>query len=270
MDDLGIATAILSVPRPGFFFGDRDAARAMAREMNEYGADLVRERPDRFGLFASLPLPAVEEAAEEVRFAFDELDCDGAIMLANYDGLYLGDSALDPVMAELNDREAVVFVHPNAPPTEPVAGVPVFVVDFLLDTTRAALNLVRNGVLRRFPQIRFLLAHGGGFLPYASHRIAVLTPEAEEGPKGREEFLNDCSHFYFDTALTASPHSLPSLLAFARPGRIVYGSDWPYASSQMASYFADQLVAADLDPDARSSIERGALESLLPRLGGRN
>jgi Sir2 family/Amidohydrolase len=144
--------------------------------------------------------------------------------------------------------------------------VVLFVADFLLDTTRAALNLVRHGVLRRFPRITFILAHGGGFLPYAAHRVASLTPMADTGAVDRARFLDDCAAFYYDTALTASAHSLPSLLAFARPGHVLYGSDWPYAREDNSEYFTAQLDACTDDEQVRASIHRGAAEQLLPRL----
>jgi len=270
MEVLGVATSVLSVARPGFFFGDAAKAAAMAREVNEYAADLVRESPDRFGLFAALPLPDLDAALDEVRHAYDDLACDGVVLLANQDGRYLGDPELDPLMAELDAREAVVFVHPNALPADPVPGVPVFVADFLLDTTRAALNLVRHDVLGRFPRLKVILSHGGGVLPYAAHRIASLTPLGDDGVD-RAAFLERCAGFYYDTALTASPHSLPSLLAFAGEGRLLYGSDWPYAREDNSEYFTAQLDAYPLADDVRESIRRGAAESLIPRLasGGR-
>lgn len=76
--------------------------------------------------------------------AFGALGADGVILLANYDGTYLGDPVYDPLLSELDRRGAVVFVHPTAPPGPGVPGVPPFTADFLLDTTRAALNLVRT------------------------------------------------------------------------------------------------------------------------------
>jgi predicted TIM-barrel fold metal-dependent hydrolase len=266
MATLGVETSVLSVARPGFWFGDVGRASAMARQVNEYAADLVRAQPDRFGLFAALPLPDLDSALQEVEHAFDHLHCDGVVLLANSDGVYLGDPSLDELMAELDRREAVVFVHPNALPAEPVAGVPVFVADFLLDTTRAALNMVRHGVLRRYPRLKVILSHGGGLLPYASHRIASLTPMGEGGQVDRAGFLAECAAFYFDTALTASPHSMPSLLAFAQPGHVLYGSDWPYARGDNSEYFTAQLDAYPLDDDQRRSVERGAAEHLIPRL----
>ena len=277
METLGVETSVLSVARPGFWFGNAERAAGMARHVNEYAADLVRDQPDRFGLFAALPLPDVDRALREVEYAFDDLHCDGVILLANCDGVYVGDPRLEELMAELDRREAVVFVHPNALPAEPLPGVPVFVADFLLDTTRAALNLIRHGVLRRYPRLKVILAHGGGMLPYASHRIASLTPIKENPESGassegeaidRAGFLAECGRFYFDTALTASPHSMPSLMAFAQPGHVTYGSDWPYAREDNSEYFTAQLDAYPLSDASRSSIERGAAELLIPRLAG--
>lgn len=265
MDGLGIGASILSVARPGFWFGDAARASAMARSVNEFGADLVRRHPERFGLFAALPLPDLDAALREVEYAFDGLDCDGVVLLANCDGVYLGDPSLDELMAELNRREAVVFVHPNTPPSPPLPGVPVFAADFLLDTTRAALNLVRHGVLRRFPRLRVILAHGGGFLPYASHRIASLTPSAADGSIDRVDFLAECAAFYYDTALTVSPSSMPSLLAFAANEHVLFGSDYPFAGRDNVEYFNAQLDAYPLGDAQRRSIKRGAAEELLPR-----
>lgn len=266
MATLGVETSILSVARPGFWFGDAQRAAAMARQVNEYAADLVRDRPDRFGLFAALPLPDIDRALQEVEHSFDQLGCDGVVLLANCDGIYLGDPRLDELMAELDRRQAVVFVHPNALPAEAVEGVPVFVADFLLDTTRAALNMIRHGILRRYPHMKVILAHGGGLLPYASHRIASLTPMEGTKEVDRSGFLAECAAFYYDTALTASPHSMPSLLAFAQEGHVLYGSDWPYAREDNSEYFTAQLDDYPLDEDHRRSIERGAAEVLIPRL----
>ena len=95
--------------------------------------------------------------------------------------------------------------------------------DFLLDTTRAAYLLVRNGIRARYPKIRFILSHAGGFVPYASHRMAVAIT-ADTG-RSWADVLDDFASFYFDTALSSSAAALPSLLAFARPGHITFGSD---------------------------------------------
>ncbi|MET8874077.1 amidohydrolase family protein [Nocardia sp. NPDC004604] len=265
MDRYSIATAILSLSTPGTHLGDAAEARGWARRVNETGADLVRAHPDRFGLFATVPLPDVAGSVEEIAHAYDELNADGVVLLANAHGRYLGDEAFDPVMAELDRRAAVVLVHPSELPGPAVAGIPPFAADFLLDTSRAATNLVLRGVLRRYPNIRFILSHAGGFVPYASHRIAAAIT-AETG-RNALEILEELSGFYFDTALSGSPAALPSLLAFARPGHVFFGSDWPFAPELGVAYFTGQFDAyPGLDETGRAAINRGNALELFPRL----
>jgi predicted TIM-barrel fold metal-dependent hydrolase len=141
-----------------------------------------------------------------------------------------------------------------------------FAADFLLDTTRAAYLLVRNGTCRKYPNIKFILSHAGGFVPYASHRMAV----AIMGDTGRTltDSLDDFAGFYFDTALSSSAAALPSLLAFAKPGHVTFGSDWPFAPVAAGKLFAAGLETySGLDADARAAIERTNALVLFPRLG---
>jgi 6-methylsalicylate decarboxylase len=269
MDELDIATAVVSVGRPGVWLGGGEAqARSLARAVNEFSADLVRAHPGRFGFFATLPLPDVAGAVAEIEHAFDQLDADGVILLANYEDVYLGDPVYEPVLRALDDRGAVVFIHPTAPPGPGVPGVPPFSADFLLDTTRAAVNLVRHGVCVRMPRLRMILSHAGGFVPYAAHRIASLTPGACGHEVTREGFLRDLRSFWFDTALSASPASLAALLTFADPGRVLYGSDWPYAGGDNAQYFTKQLDDHPFTDEQRQAICRDNARTLIPRLAG--
>ncbi|GAA1276765.1 amidohydrolase [Planotetraspora silvatica] len=266
MDELGIGTAVVSVGRPGVALGDAAETRVLARAVNEYAAGMVRDHPGRFGFFATLPLPDVAGSLAEIEHAFDQLSADGVILLANYDGVYLGDPMYEPVMAELDRRSAIVFIHPTAPPGPGVPGVPPFSADFLLDTTRAALNLVRHGTVGRRPHLRMILSHAGGFVPYAAHRMASLTEGANGHTVTREGFLRDLRTFWFDTALSANPFTLPSLLAFADPSRVLFGSDWPYARGDNAQYFTGQLDEYPLSAEQRVAINRDNALALLPRL----
>ena len=268
MDELDIGVAITSVGRPGVYFGDQEEAVRLARQVNEFSADLAREHPGRFGFFASLPLPDVDAALAELAYASDELGADGVILLTNVEGTYVGDPRWDPLMAELARRDTVVFIHPTAPVGPLVPGVPPFSADFLLDTTRAALNIVRHGIVRQHPGLRMILSHAGGFLPYAAARIASLTEGVGDVEFTRDEFLEDLRTFWFDTALSANEFTLPSLLAFASPDRILFGSDWPYARGDNAQYFTAQLDAFPLEPPMRQAINRDNALRLLPRLAG--
>jgi predicted TIM-barrel fold metal-dependent hydrolase len=113
MDEQGIATGILSVPSPGVHFGDNAAARDLARAVNEYGAEAVKDRPDRFGQFASVPLPDVDAALAEAAYALDTLGSDGVVLMTNAGGRYLGDPEFESLWAELDRRAATVFIHPT-------------------------------------------------------------------------------------------------------------------------------------------------------------
>jgi 6-methylsalicylate decarboxylase len=266
MDTHEIATGVLSLSTPGSHLGDDAEGRQLARAVNEENAELVKDHPGRFGMFATVPLPDIDGALETIGYAYDELGTDGVVLLANSGGTYLGDEAFEPVMAELNRRNAVVFVHPSELAGPPARGVHPTLADFLLDTTRAAISLVLHEVPRRYPQLRIILSHSGGFLPYAAHRIAELAPlvGADSTPGA---LLEDLSAFYFDTALSASATALPSLLAFARPGHILFGSDSPYAPDATVGYFTSGLDAfAGLDPEGHQAVNRGNAEVLLPRL----
>ena len=267
MAELNVGAAILSVSTPGtaFLSGAADAT-ALARDLNDCLADVVAGQSDRFGFFATLPLPHVRESVDEVARSLDELNADGVVLLANNAGTYLGQDGQGDLFAALDARSAVVFVHPAVLPGPAVDGVPPFATDFLLDTTRAAYLLVRNGICRNYPNIKFILSHAGGFVPYASHRMAVSIM----GDTGRSpaDSLDDFAGFYFDTALSSSAAALPSLLAFARPGHVTFGSDWPFAPVAAGKLFAAGLETyPSLDAGARAAIDRGNALALFPRFG---
>ena len=193
--------------------------------------------PDRFGYFACLPLPDVDGAIEEVLHSLKDGSAKGVVLLTNIQGRYLGDPDFDPLMEELANENALVFVHPT-----PLRGMhhPRFrpaLADFLLDTTRAAIGLVTSGTVSRFPGIRFILSHGGGFVPYAAHRIAWLSEMFDDryndggAEMSADEILAGLRTFYFDLALSSSGPQLSALLNFTDTRHLLYGSDWPYAGS---------------------------------------
>jgi predicted TIM-barrel fold metal-dependent hydrolase len=267
MDSLDIATGILSLTAPSVVRWHKAQRREMARRVNDYAAELVTKRPDRFGNFATLPLPDVDGALREIEYASDTLHADGVILLANYTGTYLGDASFEPLWSELDRRQAVVFVHPSQPPLPTINGVAGPLVDYPFDTTRAAVQLVLNGVTDRHRAVRIILAHAGGFLPYASHRFAELArifrPEAE----GAADILASFQRFYFDTALSSGPAALPTLKAFAGSGHILFGSDFPYVSAQIAGTFTAKLdTYKDLTIDESAAISHGNAGTLFPRL----
>jgi 6-methylsalicylate decarboxylase len=267
MAELGVGTAILSVSTPGTIFVPNPAdAAELARDLNDYTAELVAAQPDRFGFFAAVPMPHLDLAVAETVRALDELKADGVVLLANNAGTYLGQDGQDELFAALNSRSTVVFIHPAELPGPAVPGVAPFAADFLLDTTRAAYLLVRNGIRTRYPNIRFILSHAGGFVPYASHRMAIAIT-ADTG-RSWADVLDDFSSFYFDTALSSSAAALPTLLAFAKPGHITFGSDWPFAPIAAGKLFAAGLETYPaIDASIRNAIDRANALALFPRFG---
>jgi len=267
MAELDVGTAIVSVSTPGTAFLPNPAdAAALARDVNDYTAALAAAQPDRFGFFATVPMPHMDTTIAETVRALDDLKADGVVLLANNAGTYLGEDGQDALFAALNDRAAVVFIHPGQLPGPTVPGVPPFAADFLLDTTRAAYLLVRNGIRIRYPKIRFILSHAGGFVPYASHRMAVAIT-ADTG-RSWADVLDDFAGFYFDTALSSSAAALPTLLAFAKPGHITFGSDFPFAPTTAGKLFAAGLETYPaIDAQTRAAIERTNALALFPQLG---
>ncbi len=273
MDENGIATSILSISAPGVYFKESDPdcefAGEMSRLTNEICAELIAKHPGRFGGFATLPLPDVDKSLEELAYCLDTLRLDGVVLLSNYDGYYLGDERFDRLFAELDRRNAVVFVHPASPPGLEASHLrlPESVVDVCFDTTRTAVSLLVNGVLKRYPRVRFILAHAGGALPYMAARLNVtfslfetvggfaghvasgigkmasVIPSLKEKmpatldiflkvrenvlPEGPDHYLRS---FYFDTALSASPHAFASLLTLADTTRVLFGTDYVFAT----------------------------------------
>ncbi|MFD9407013.1 amidohydrolase family protein [Streptomyces sp. NPDC059989] len=265
MDRRSIATGVLSYAAPLAAPDDPAGARDGARSVNEFTAELVKDRPDRFGHFAALPLPDVDGALAEAAYALDVLRADGVMVLSNAQGRYLGDPAFEPLWAELDARAAVVLVHPTAPPGTMVPGLPSPLVDFPYDTARTALHMAVNGVPGRYPRMKLILPHAGGFLPFAAQRFAVA---AHLHPGSTPESLqSELRRFYFDTALSAGPAALPSLLAFAAPEHVLYGSDFPMLPEDWSTGFDTGLDEYQHWQDGQlHAINRGNAELLIPRL----
>lgn len=290
LDRHGFAAAVLSLSVPGVHLGDDAAARTLARRCNEDAAAYVQRHQGRLGAFATLPIPDVEGACDEACHALDMLKLDGIGLLASYDGTYLGDAAFDPILEVLDERSAVVLVHPNNhPSTRSVRdgiskGIGNFLVEFLFDTTRAALNLLYSNSLDRFPRIRFILCHAGGTLPYVAWRIAEITArqmtvppwdtqypspfmDRHTGKVTPELILSQLRRFWYETALSAGPQTFGSLNAVAAPDQILFGSDWPYCPDDMTTDMTRALdTETGSDPQRHAAITRGNALRLFPRL----
>jgi 6-methylsalicylate decarboxylase len=271
MDAHAIEVALTSLAQPGVQFGDPDQARALARRCNDHAAELNARWPKRFGGFAVVPMWDMRDAIAETGYALDELKLQGVCLFASYGERFLGDAQFDPLMAELDERNAVVFVHPALHPSSRKLELPWpgFMMEYLFDTTRAAVNLVFSGTTVRYPRIRFVLAHAGGLVPYFAWRLSVAPMiDARLAQIPPDEIFARLGHFWYDTALSPTPQTTACLAGVAWPERIVFGTDWPFANAKVIAE-ASRLyeAAAPLAGVERAAIDRGNALALFPQFG---
>lgn len=257
---------------PGPPIAGPEGSVKLARQTNEYLAALRDEKPAQYGFFAAMPdLTNTEAALAEIEHAYDKLKADGVILMTRYGktNMYLGHEAFIPIWEALDKRHAIVLVHPtHAVDTNLVAkSLPQPILDYPHETTRTAMDLVVSNRLRSLANVKVILSHAGGTLPYLAKR-AALVGELGLSPKSREEILEDIGSFYFDLALSSSKPTLDMLLQYTKPDHIMYGSDYPYAPPRGITRFAQELDEAGLDPQLEQDINWGNAVKLFPRFAG--
>ena len=255
--------------------------RRIARVTNDFYAGLIARQPRRFGAFAALPLPDVEASLKEISYALDTLHLDGVMLLSNYEGVYLGDPLFEPVLDELDRRKAVVFIHPGSPVADPRLrlDLPNWLVEYVVNTTRAVTNMVIGGSFSRHADIRFILAHAGGAFPYLMQRLLLgyLTGYEHLDPQAPLSILQTLQkvfkframmkRFYCDTALSAFPATLATLNSVIGKSHILFGSDYPYAPEKVLQVSGKFLAAyMPLDFIGHNRIDRQNAVGLFPRL----
>jgi predicted TIM-barrel fold metal-dependent hydrolase len=270
LDEARIDVAVPSISAPGVHFGDDAAARTLARRVNEYIADIKRERPDRFGGFASLPLPDVDGSLHQLAYALDELELDGVSLMTNAGGNYLGDSRFDHVFSELQRRGAVVFVHPTASP-DPIAhtlGLPDALLDYPVDTSRALAKLHYSNTFARTPDVKYLFPHAGGTIPFVAARFAIVDQmDVIPGAQERGAFADVLPRLYWDTASAFSDPVLHMLRSVTGLGNVLFGSDYPYPRDEISIGGLRQLQnTPELDDGERRGVLAGSAVRLIPRL----
>lgn len=274
MDCLGISTSMLSLSSPHINFGDKELTKALAREFNEDGAALVIKYPGRFGLFASLPLPDVEDSIAEIQYARNILYADGFALPTNTQGVYLGNDRLNPIMEELNRYKSFVVIHPNKPSSVPAhvtEGMPIPWLEYFNDTTRTVTNMILNGTMKRFPDIKFIIPHAGAFLPISVDRLSGALGQLPICNKRIEpediDVYSTLKGLYYDVAGVCLPRQLPCLMQLVDVEHLLYASDYPYTSLPSCKILADMLDKTELLTDRqRQSIYSENALRLFPRL----
>jgi predicted TIM-barrel fold metal-dependent hydrolase len=233
MDKAGIATSMTSPTLPAVGFLPAAEAAAVARASNEYARKLADQYPGRFGVFALLPMPHVDETLREIEYAFDVLKADGVAFMTSYGDQFLGHKSFEPVMDELNRRQAVAYTHPNEPACcrNLSTGVPSVIIEYGTDTTRTIASLIFSGMAQRCPNVQFIFSHAGGTLSALTERFntqAVRFPHLKSRGFTHDTVMAQIRRFYYDTAQASNPIAMASLGKMVDVSQIVFGTDYPY------------------------------------------
>ena len=245
MDEMNIKTAFISLASPHPYWGNNKETVELIRKINNEGAAIVSKYPDRFKLFATLPLPNIENSIKEINYAYDELHAVGIKLPTSVDGVYLGDKKFESIFEELNKRKAIVVLHPVQTlnlPDSAIKEYPPAMALYLNETTIAVLNLIYSGALEKYPDIKFIIPHGGSLLPSLSDRLEGFQKLAESKSKDKisdvKIYLNK---FYYDLAGFAVPNQLYGLLNMTDSSHLLYGSDYPYAYPEFITKQKEKL-----------------------------
>ena len=237
MDKAGIHTSVLTMPAPQPYFGDAKASANVCRRFNEECTALKARYPGRFMFCAALPLPDVESALREAKYALETLGTDGVKLATNSYGQYLGDPALDTLMAYLDAQNAVIILHPHKPSAvnaQLIADVPMASYEYLSETTRTILNMIAHNVLVRYPHLKVVVPHCGSFMPNALPRFRSLLPVMiKQGYMQPVDVDANLSSLYYDLAGAPTDEVIDALLTITTPDHILYGSDYPYVAEQV-------------------------------------
>src|SRR4051812_15099376 len=266
MDQGGVAISIVSPTTPQVTPLGVEAAVRIARESNEYGKKLMADHPGRFGVFATLPLPHIDESLKEIAYAFDTLKVDGIGMMTNYGDKWLGYAYFAPVWEELNRRKATVYTHPTDANccVNLVQGVPPSALEWGTDTTRSIINLIFSGTSQKYKDINWIWSHGGGALSSVAERLLVqmVSTPPYKGRFTREQVQAELNRFYYDTAQVSLVGTLAALAKLVPVSQIVYGTDFPYRTA------ADHTkgVTSVFGGDDLKAVERENAVRIIPRL----
>jgi predicted TIM-barrel fold metal-dependent hydrolase len=274
MDQTGIAAAVNSIASPGVYFGNLEFAIRLARDCNEDSARMVSDHPARFGAFAILPLPGVGAAIREAEYALDTLKLEGVCLLTHVGDRHLGQPEEDELYAELDRRHAVVFIHPlrNQAKNMPEYNYPSGMTELVLDTTRAIHNLLWNGTFGKFPNIRWIMPHGGGTVPFLVYRMGAMNHRARVAEHLADGMVaNTLRQLYYDVAEICAPAPLKCLMEIAEPSHILFGSDFPFSRHRAPMKDVKASIAGFRNFDGWTDATRRAIESenalkLFPRL----
>ena len=239
MDETGIETSVLTLAAP------QPSSAVVVRATNEEAYRIKREHQGRFMFCAALPLPDVDAAIREAVYALDTLGADGIKLATNVQGQYLGAQELDTLFAVLNERHAVIILHPHRPNPvnhEVMAQTPLAMQEYLSETTRAVTNMISRNVLARYPDVKVVVPHCGAYLPPAMPRMTSLTPVMQANKMvGEIDWEANLAALYYDLAGAHSPETIRMMLTITTPDHLLYGSDYPYVAPQVLTQGLERM-----------------------------
>lgn len=227
----GVNKQIISFTAPGTLIEDPVRSVELSRNVNDVLARVQRENADHFAALGTLPLNDPEASVIELERATKELGLKGIALFSNANGVALSDRRFWPLYEKASELSVVFFMHPNYP-----VGVEAMqnymlmpLVGFMADTTLATASLVFSGVIENFPNIKWVLGHLGGTIPYIAER---LDRGYEAFKQCRENISRPPSYylkkyFYYDT-VNFDVKALQFAIDFAGADHIVAGSDYPH------------------------------------------
>jgi 6-methylsalicylate decarboxylase len=255
LDSSGIDTQVLSVSQAQPYLPDPVTAAEAAKVANEEYIALCAAHQGRFLTFAALPLPHVDRALAEIDRVAAADPVVGFTLGCSVADRQLDDPLFEPVFAELNRRGAVVFLHPVGQEDTPwLSGRNLtWIVGAPFEDTVAALRLVMSGVTNRFPDLKFIVPHLGGTIPFLLGRIGRGNPE---------QIRNALRAMYYDT-LNGSAEALASACRVYGADRLLFGPDYPYCDEPIFRRRLSYLSEAGLDSKQLEQVTGGTATALL-------
>jgi len=267
MDRVGIDVEVLSLSTPNVYFAPPERQAEVARLVNDAYADLAARHPTRFKGFASIPMDDPDAALRELERALDELRMNGVIVLSNINGRALTDPRYRPFFVECDRRRVCVFIHPmipaNAEPfSEYVLGP---IIGFPFDTTLAVARLCYAGVFRELPNIRWILGHLGGAVPYLMERMDNGWRDFAECRVNIDELPSVyLKRLYYDTVSFSAP-SLMLTRELVGADHMVMGSDYPHLLGSI-DRAVSSIETLEVPSAERDQIFSGTAKAILSNL----
>jgi aminocarboxymuconate-semialdehyde decarboxylase len=264
LKDHGVDTQLVTFTTPGVHVEPPATSVALAREINDAFARVVRDKKGRFVSLATLPLNDPAASVTELERAMKDLGMPGAMVFSNVNHVALADDVYAPLWKKADELGAVIYIHPTDP-----QGVEAMLdywlmplVGFLMDTTLAAAKLVFSGVVERHPRIKWVLTHMGGATPYLAERYdrgyRAFAECRKNITKPPSEYLKE---FYYDT-VNFNPDAVKFAISFAGVDHILAGSDYPHQIGSIP-LMLETIGKLDLDKATKEKILGGNASRLL-------